>query len=53
MGLPGSEIVLHVATTYGHRPNSLRTTLYNLKKKGEIVQDEQRVYHHAENIVTG
>lgn len=27
MGLPVSEIIRSVATTYGHKPNSLRTTL--------------------------
>ena len=50
MGLPGSEIVQHVATTYGYKPNSLRTTLYNLKKKGAIVQSEDGLYNHPENV---
>lgn len=50
MGLPASEIIQYVATTHGHRPNSLRTTLYNLKKKGDIVQDEQGIYHDPSNL---
>ena len=36
MGLPSSEVVKHVTTTYGHQANSIGTTLYMLKKKGKI-----------------
>jgi hypothetical protein len=50
MGLPVSEIIQSVATTYGHKPNSLRTTLYNLKKKGAIVRSEDGLYNHPENV---
>lgn len=50
MGLPGSEIVQHVATTYGYKSNSLRTTLYNLKKSGAIVRSEDGLYNHPENV---
>lgn len=49
MGLPASEIIQYVSTTHGHRPNSLRTTLYNLKKRSDILQDEQGIYHHPSN----
>jgi len=50
MGLPSSEIVKHVTTTHGHKASSVRTTLYNLKKAGAIVQGEDGLYNHPENV---
>ena len=49
-GLPASEIIQSVSTTYGHKRNSLRTTLYNLKKSGAILQGEDGLYKHPENV---
>ena len=50
MGLPASEIIQNVATRYGYKPNSLSTTLYNLKKKGAIVQNDDGLYNHPQNV---
>jgi hypothetical protein len=50
MGLPAGEIIQSVSIAYGHKPNSLRTTLYNLKKSGAIVQSEDGLYNHPENV---
>ncbi len=50
LGLPSAEIVRSVASTYGYRPNTLGTTLYNLKKKGAIVQGEDGAYMHPDHV---
>ena len=50
MGLPASEIIENVATRYGYKPSTLSTTLYNLKKKGAIVQNEDGIYNHPKNV---
>ena len=50
LGLPAPEIIQHVSTTYGHRKNSISTTLYNLKRKGAIVLGEDGIYRHPDNV---
>jgi hypothetical protein len=49
LGLPASEILQYVSSTYGHQRNSVRTTLYNLKKKGKIERGEDGIYSLAES----
>lgn len=44
LGLPVSEILTYVSREYGHQPNSLRTTLYNMKKDRLVTQDEHGIY---------
>lgn len=46
-GVPVADIITHVSEKYGHQANSLRTTLYNLKKSGKVAQDDKRLYHSA------